>query len=108
VLYLLFAFIPMFVVTAAVMVMPETARPCSRTIRRRCCPRWSWRSMPLILQVAFFGALLSAIMSTASATLLAPAPPLWRTSCATCARHERCQDAQGHAHQRAGVHRAAC
>ena len=28
--------------------------------------------MPVILQVAFFGALLSAIMSTASATLLAP------------------------------------
>src|SRR5690606_38815969 len=29
--------------------------------------------MPVLLQVAFFGALLSAIMSTASATLLAPA-----------------------------------
>jgi Na+/proline symporter len=28
--------------------------------------------MPVLLQVAFFGALLSAIMSTASATLLAP------------------------------------
>ncbi len=28
--------------------------------------------MPIMLQVAFFGALLSAIMSTASATLLAP------------------------------------
>ena len=28
--------------------------------------------MPLVLQIAFFGALLSAIMSTASATLLAP------------------------------------
>jgi Na+/proline symporter len=28
--------------------------------------------MPLLLQIAFFGALLSAIMSTASATLLAP------------------------------------
>jgi SSS family solute:Na+ symporter len=35
-------------------------------------PTWCWAKMPLVMQVMFFGALLSAIMSTASATLLAP------------------------------------
>jgi SSS family solute:Na+ symporter len=47
--------------------------------------------MPLALQIAFFGALLSAIMSTASATCWRRRPPLSRTSCATCAGHERRQ-----------------
>src|SRR5512133_1077956 len=56
-LYLLFALIPMFVVTAAVLVMGDEARALLKDDP---------------LQVAFFGALLSAIMSTASATLLAP------------------------------------
>jgi len=30
------------------------------------------QSTPLIIQIVFFGALISAIMSTASATMLAP------------------------------------
>ncbi len=72
VLYLLFAFIPMFVVTSAVLVMPETAQALLTDDPQKVLPTLVMERMPLILQVAFFGALLSAIMSTASATLLAP------------------------------------
>jgi SSS family solute:Na+ symporter len=71
-LYLLFAFIPMFVVASAVLVMPETAQALLKDDPQKVLPALVMERMPLILQVAFFGALLSAIMSTASATLLAP------------------------------------
>ncbi|MCW5220538.1 high affinity choline transporter 1 [Verminephrobacter aporrectodeae] len=71
-LYLLFAFIPMFVVTAAVLVMPETVQELLKEDPQKVLPMLVMERMPLLLQVAFFGALLSAIMSTASATLLAP------------------------------------
>jgi Na+/proline symporter len=40
---------------------------------QKILPSLVMEHMPLWLQVMFFGALLSAIMSTASATLLAPA-----------------------------------
>lgn len=72
ILYLLFAFIPMFVVTSAVLVMPETAQSLLKDDPQKVLPTLVMERMPLVLQVAFFGALLSAIMSTASATLLAP------------------------------------
>ena len=71
-LYLLFAFVPMFVVTAAVVVMPETAQELLKDDPQKVLPTLVMERMPLALQIAFFGALLSAIMSTASATLLAP------------------------------------
>ncbi len=71
-LYLCFAFIPMFVVTAAVLVMPETAQALLKDDPQKILPTLVMERMPLVLQIAFFGALLSAIMSTASATLLAP------------------------------------
>lgn len=70
-LYLGFAFIPMFVVTAAVLVMPE-ATALLQEDPQKVLPTLVLNHMPPVLQVAFFGALLSAIMSTASATLLAP------------------------------------
>ena len=71
-LYLCFAFIPMFVVTAAVLVMPETAQALLKDDPQKVLPTLVMERMPLALQIAFFGARLSAIMSTASATLLAP------------------------------------
>ncbi len=71
-LYLLFALIPMFVVTAAVLVMPDAAKEMLASDPQKILPTLVMEKMPVILQVAFFGALLSAIMSTASATLLAP------------------------------------
>lgn len=71
-LYLGFAFIPMFVVAAAVLIMGDTANALLRDDPQKLLPTLVLERMPLALQVAFFGALLSAIMSTASATLLAP------------------------------------
>jgi solute:Na+ symporter, SSS family len=72
ILYFLFALIPMFVVMAAVMVMPETTATLLKDDPQKVLPTLVMEKMPLLLQIAFFGALLSAIMSTASATLLAP------------------------------------
>ncbi|MDP3759146.1 MAG: sodium:solute symporter family protein [Ramlibacter sp.] len=71
-LYFLFALIPMFVVTAAVMVMGPEAQALLKDDPQKVLPTLVMTKMPVMLQVAFFGALLSAIMSTASATLLAP------------------------------------
>ena len=70
-LYILFAFVPMFVVLAAVMMMPQV-RGLLADDPQKVLPMLVLEHMPVALQVAFFGALLSAIMSTASATLLAP------------------------------------
>jgi solute:Na+ symporter, SSS family len=71
-LYFLFALIPMFTVTAAVLVMGDEARALLKDDPQKVLPTLVLGHMPVALQVAFFGALLSAIMSTASATLLAP------------------------------------
>lgn len=71
-LYFLFALVPMFIVTAAVMVMGDAATGLLKDDPQKVLPALVLERMPPILQVAFFGALLSAIMSTASATLLAP------------------------------------
>ncbi|MBI3100421.1 MAG: sodium:solute symporter family protein [Burkholderiales bacterium] len=71
-LYLLFAFIPMFIVTSSMLVMPEAAQALLKDDPQKVLPTLVMERMPLALQIAFFGALLSAIMSTASATLLAP------------------------------------
>ena len=71
-LYIGFAFVPMFIVMAALMVMPETPALLADD-PQKVLPTLVMGHMPVLLQVAFFGALLSAIMSTASATLLAPA-----------------------------------
>ncbi|MDT8992294.1 sodium:solute symporter family protein [Curvibacter sp. APW13] len=72
VLYLGFAFVPMFIVTAAVLIMPEATQAMLADDPQKILPTLVMERMPLGLQIAFFGALLSAIMSTASATLLAP------------------------------------
>ncbi len=71
-LYIAFAFIPMFVVTAAVLIMPEASEALMGDDPQKILPRLVMEHMPLAVQIAFFGALLSAIMSTASATMLAP------------------------------------
>jgi solute:Na+ symporter, SSS family len=72
-LYFLFALIPMFIVTAGVMIMGDAATAMLEDDPQKVLPTLILQKMPVILQVTFFGALLSAIMSTASATLLAPA-----------------------------------
>lgn len=74
--YILFAFVPMFLVTSALIIMPETTEQLLSTGRKvdsqMILPTLVRTHMPFVMQVLFFGALLSAIKSTASATLLAP------------------------------------
>ncbi len=70
--YILFAFVPMFVVSAAVVVMGKEAMDLAQGDYQRLLPTFVLTKMPLVMQILFFGALLSAIKSTSSATLLAP------------------------------------
>ena len=70
--YLLFAFVPMFIVACAVLIMPEETKKLLEEDPQKVLPTLIMSHMPLVAQIFFFGALISAIMSTASATLLAP------------------------------------
>jgi solute:Na+ symporter, SSS family len=70
--YILFAFVPMFIVLAAVAVMGTQAMELAQNDYQRLLPAFIMGHMPLFIQILFFGALLSAIKSTSSATLLAP------------------------------------
>jgi len=70
--YIIFAFVPMFVVACAVIVMGNQAMELAKSDYQRVLPTFVMTKMPLIMQILFFGALLSAIKSTSSATLLAP------------------------------------
>jgi SSS family transporter len=70
--YLVFALVPIFIGMSAFLIMPETADALLKEDSQKILPTLVMERMPIWLQVFFFGALLSAIMSTASATLLAP------------------------------------
>jgi solute:Na+ symporter, SSS family len=70
--YILFAFVPMFIVASAVVVMGDSAMEMAKNDYQRVLPTFVLTRMPLVMQILFFGALLSAIKSTSSATLLAP------------------------------------
>jgi len=70
--YILFAFVPMFLVASALIIMPEQAIALLKDDPQKVLPTLVLQKMPFVMQVLFFGALLSAIKSTASATLLAP------------------------------------
>jgi solute:Na+ symporter, SSS family len=70
--YFAFAFVPMFIVACAVLIMPEKTAELLKDDPQKILPILILEKMPFIAQVIFFGALLSAIKSTASATLLAP------------------------------------
>jgi solute:Na+ symporter, SSS family len=70
--YIIFAFVPMFLVTSALIIMPEQTAALLKDDPQKVLPTLVLTRMPFIMQVLFFGALLSAIKSTASATLLAP------------------------------------
>jgi Na+/proline symporter len=70
--YILFAFVPMFIVSSAVVVMGDHAMDLAKNDYQRVLPTFVLTKMPLVMQILFFGALLSAIKSTSSATLLAP------------------------------------
>jgi solute:Na+ symporter, SSS family len=70
--YIIFAFVPMFIVVAALLIMPEEAAALIADDPQKVIPTLVMDKMPFVMQVIFFGALLSALKSCASATLLAP------------------------------------
>jgi len=71
-LYFIFAFVPMFLAYSATLIDPEMVNRLINTDPQMILPTLVLEHAPLIAQVVFFGALLSAIKSCASATLLAP------------------------------------
>lgn len=74
-LYFVFAFVPMFIAYAAVVIDPQTIELFGSEDGRevqRILPDLILSRTPMWAQVVFFGALLSAILSTASGALLAP------------------------------------
>jgi SSS family solute:Na+ symporter len=70
--YILFAFVPMFLAASALIIMPDEASRLIAEDPQKVLPVLVQQKMPFVMQVLFFGALLSALKSTASATLLAP------------------------------------
>jgi Na+/proline symporter len=76
-LYFLFAFVPMFLAYSATLIDPQMVAELMGSddvkTSQLILPRLILRpEVPIFAQVMFFGALLSAIKSCASATLLAP------------------------------------
>ena len=71
-LYFVFAFIPMFLAYSASLIDPGMFKNLIENDPQQILPTLVLKHTPVFAQVMFFGALLSAIMSTASGTLLAP------------------------------------
>ena len=72
VLYFIFAFIPLFLAYSASLLDPDLITKYLDTDPQLILPKLILNHAPLFAQIMFFGALLSAIKSCASATLLAP------------------------------------
>ncbi|KAI5915477.1 sodium:solute symporter family protein [Thauera sp. 2A1] len=70
--YFLFAFVPLFIAYSATLIDPELVAKYQQSDSQQILPQLILQHTPMFAQVMFFGALLSAIMSTASGTLLAP------------------------------------
>jgi SSS family transporter len=71
-IYFLFAFVPMFLAYSATLVDPKMFTELLQKDSQLVLPTLILQHTPVFAQVVFFGALLSAIMSCSSATLLAP------------------------------------
>ena len=79
VFYFAFAFVPMFIAFSATVIDPAYAAHFQAEDARevqKILPTLVLHKTPIWCQVLFFGAVLSAILSTASGTLLAPASVL--------------------------------
>ena len=73
--YFAFAFVPIFIASAALLIDPGYAKLFASEDAReiqRILPNLILERTPMWAQVMFFGALLSAILSTASGALMAP------------------------------------
>lgn len=75
VMYFLFAMLPIYLAYSAFIMEPEMVNKMlgEGGDSQMVLPSLIINNTPVFAQIIFFGALLSAIMSTASATLLAPA-----------------------------------
>lgn len=72
--YILFCFVPIFIAYGATLLNPQLLEihMAEGGDYQRILPEFILNEVPLAIQILFFGALMSAIMSTASGTLLAP------------------------------------
>ncbi len=71
-LYFVFAFVPMFLAYSATLIDPQVFGSLLAEDSQLILPTLILQHTPVFAQVIFFGALLAAIMSCSSATLLAP------------------------------------
>lgn len=71
-IYFLFTFVPMFIAYSATLIDPTVFNGLLETDTQRVLPTLVLQHTPVLAQAIFFGAVLSAIMSCSSATLLAP------------------------------------
>ncbi len=71
-IYFCFTFVPMFIAYSATLIDPAMFGRLIEEDSQLVLPTLVLQHMPLVAQVLFFGAVLSAIMSCSSATLLAP------------------------------------
>jgi SSS family solute:Na+ symporter len=71
-IYFCFCFVPMFIAYSATLIDPTVFNALIAEDSQRVLPTLVMQHTPLIAQILFFGAVLSAIMSCSSATLLAP------------------------------------
>ncbi|MFT3930375.1 MAG: sodium:solute symporter family protein [Spongiibacteraceae bacterium] len=71
-LYFFFAFVPMFLAYSATLIDPQMVAGLIDEDPQKILPTLVLEHTPMFAQIMFFGALLSAIKSCASATLLAP------------------------------------
>jgi len=76
VVYFFFAAIPLYLAYSAFIIAPDTSATLMEQDSQLVLPSLILSHMPMYAQIIFFGALLSVIMSTASATLLAPSVTL--------------------------------
>jgi Na+/proline symporter len=71
-IYLVFAAVPIFLGYSAYLINPELVNRLMAEDAQLVLPHLVKEHLPVFAQVIFYGALLSVIMSTASATMLAP------------------------------------
>ena len=75
VIYFCFAFLPIYIVLASLMIDPALGKLLEAEDARemqQLLPSFILSKTPMWVQVLFFGALLSAILSTASGAIIAP------------------------------------
>jgi SSS family solute:Na+ symporter len=71
-LYFVFCFVPMFIAYSSLLIDPVKFGALLERDAQLVLPTLIFEHTPLVAQVLFFGAVLSAVMSCSSATLLAP------------------------------------